>query len=142
MIEPKVFTGKRGEFSETWVSKTYEELGIVGDFIQDNFSRSNHGTLRGLHFQEPNPQGKLLTVLHGQIFDVVVDVRTDSPRFGQHAAIELAANAARQLWVPPGLAHGFCVLNDFADCVFKCTARYHPDTEHAVLWNDPDLAID
>lgn len=72
----------------------------------------------------------------------MVDVRTDIPRFGQHAAIELAANAARQLWVPPGLAHGFCVLSDFADCVFKCTARYHPDTEHAVLWNDPDLAID
>ena len=101
MIEPKVFTCQRGEFPETWVSETYRELGIVGDFIQDNFSRSNHGTLREHHFQKPNPQGKLLTVLHGQIFDVVVDVRTDSPRFGLYAAIELVADAARQLWVPP-----------------------------------------
>ena len=103
------------------------ELGIVGDFIQDNFSRSNHGTLREHHFQKPNLQGKLLTVLHGQIFDNVVDVPTDSPRFGQYAAIELAADAARQLWEPPGFSHGLCVLNDFADCAYKCAARYDPD---------------
>ena len=124
LIEPKVFTCQRSELPETWVSETYEELGIVGDFIQDNFSRPNHRTLRELHFQEPNPQGKLLTVLHGQIFDVVVDVRTD---IGHNAAIELAADAARQLWVPPVFSHGLCVLNDFADCAYKCAARYDPD---------------
>ena len=142
LIEPKVFTDPRGSFSEVWVSKTYRELGIVGDFVQDNYSRSIQSTLRGLHFQEPNPQGKLLTVLHGRIFDVVVDIRSGSPRFGQHAAIEIAADGARQLWVPPGFAHGFCVLSDFADCVYKCTAGYDPDAEHAIRWDDPDLAID
>jgi len=142
LLEPQVFTDPRGAFSELWVRETYREIGIQDDFVQDNYSRSNRGTLRGLHFQEPNPQGKLLTVLAGRIFDVVVDVRVGSPRFGQHAAIELSSDGARQLWVPPGFAHGFCVLSDIADCVYKCTARYDPNAEHAIRWDDPDLAID
>ena len=107
LIEPQVFTDPSGEFSETWVYETYRELGIAGDFVQDKYSRSSQDTLRGLHFQEPNPQGKLLTVLTERIFDVVVDVRIGSPRFGQHAAVELSAGGARQIWVPPGFAHGF-----------------------------------
>lgn len=142
IIEPPVLADPRGEFSEMWVSDRYREIGIVGDFVQDNFSRSNRDTLRGLHFQEPNPQGKLLTVLAGRIFDVVADVRTGSPRFGEHTAVELSAEGARQIWVPPGFAHGFCVLSDHADCIYKCTARYNPKAEHAIRWDDPDLAID
>lgn len=141
IIEPQVFADPRGEFSETWVSDKYRKIGIAEHFVQDNFSRSNRGTLRGLHFQEPNPQGKLLTVLAGRIFDVVADVRTDSPRFGEYAAVELSAEGARQLWVPPGFAHGFCVLSDYADCVYKCTARYDHKAEYAIRWDDPDLAI-
>lgn len=142
LIEPRVFPDGRGHFFETWVGPRYRDAGIEFDFVQDNFSRSVRGTLRGLHFQEPKAQGKLVTVLSGRVFDVAVDIRRDSPRFGKWVGVELDGDSPRQLWVPPGFAHGFCVLSDRADFFYKCTEFYNPSTERSVLWNDPDLAIE
>lgn len=141
IIEPRVFGDDRGFFMETFHAKKYADAGIPGSFVQDNFSRSARGTLRGLHFQEPRAQGKLVQVLAGAVYDVVVDVRRGSPTFGKWEGVELSAQNRRQLWVPPGFAHGFCVLSDFADFHYKCTALYCPETERAIAWNDPDLAI-
>ena len=141
LIEPKVFGDARGFFFETYHAKRYEEAGIPAHFVQDNLSRSVKGTLRGLHFQEPNPQGKLVQALAGAVWDVAVDIRKGSPRFGKWVAYELSAENKRQLWVPPGFAHGFCVLSDSADFSYKCTDLYNPAAERSVAWNDPALGI-
>jgi dTDP-4-dehydrorhamnose 3,5-epimerase len=142
LIEPRVFPDLRGHFFESWVGPRYQEAGIAEPFVQDNFSRSTQNTLRGLHFQEPKGQGKLITVLSGRIYDVAVDVRTDSPRYREWIGIELDGDDPKQLWVPPGFAHGFCVLSERADFMYKCTEFYAPDTERSIRWDDPELAID
>jgi dTDP-4-dehydrorhamnose 3,5-epimerase len=142
VIEPRVFGDARGFFFESWNACRYREAGVVADFVQDNLSFSRHGILRGLHFQNPNPQGKLVQVLSGQVLDVAVDLRRSSPTFGQWESIELSAENRRQLWVPPGFAHGFAVLGESALFHYKCTACYSPADECTLLWNDPDLAID
>ena len=142
LIEPQVFPDERGYFFEAWRDQGYAEAGIHGPFVQDNFSRSTKGTLRGLHFQEPKAQGKLVTVLAGLIFDVVVDIRRGSSRFGQWVGVELDGDAPRQVWIPPGFAHGFYVLSEHADFFYKCTEYFSPDTERGILWNDPELAIE
>ncbi|WP_224360494.1 dTDP-4-dehydrorhamnose 3,5-epimerase [Hyalangium versicolor] len=141
IIEPKVFGDERGFFLETFNSKRYADAGIPGPFVQDNYSRSVKGTLRGLHFQEPQPQGKLVQVVAGAVYDVAVDIRKGSPTFGKFVGVELSAENKRQFWVPPGFAHGFCVLSESADFQYKCTALYAPEHERSIIWNDPDLAI-
>ncbi|QQR42051.1 dTDP-4-dehydrorhamnose 3,5-epimerase [Myxococcus xanthus] len=141
LLEPKVFGDDRGFFMEMFHAARYAAVGIPGPFVQDNYSRSAKGTLRGLHFQEPQAQGKLVQVLAGAVYDVAVDVRRGSPTFGQWVAVELSSDNRRQLWIPPGFAHGFCVVSDSADFHYKCTALYAPETERSVVWNDPDLAI-
>jgi dTDP-4-dehydrorhamnose 3,5-epimerase len=141
LVEPKVFGDDRGFFMELYHAKRYSDAGISGPFVQDNYSRSARGTLRGLHFQEPQAQGKLVQVLAGAVYDVAVDVRRGSPAFGKWAAVELSAENRRQLWIPPGFAHGFCVVSESADFHYKCTTLYAPETERAIAWNDPDLAI-
>ncbi len=141
IVEPEVFPDSRGHFFEMWEEARYREAGITGPFVQDNISRSIQGTVRGLHFQEPKAQGKLITVLRGNIFDVAVDIRPNSPRFKQWVGVDLNCNQPRQLWIPPGFAHGFCVLSESADFHYKCTEYYNPSTERSVRWDDPDLAI-
>jgi dTDP-4-dehydrorhamnose 3,5-epimerase len=141
IVEPKVFGDDRGFFMETFHEKRYADAGISGPFVQDNYSRSAKGILRGLHFQEPHAQGKLVQVLAGAVYDVAVDVRRGSPTFGRWVGVELSTDNRRQLWIPPGFAHGFCVLSESADFHYKCTTLYSPDTERGVLWNDPDLGI-
>lgn len=139
-IEPKVFYDYRGRFSETFHAARYAEIGL-GPFVQDNVSHSVQATLRGLHFQQPNPQGKLVFALVGEIFDVAVDIRRDSPTFGHWVGEILSGENHRQLWVPPGFAHGFCVLSERATVMYKCTDFYSPVSEHALHWADPDLGI-
>jgi dTDP-4-dehydrorhamnose 3,5-epimerase len=141
IIEPKVFGDARGFFTEIYQSDRYAESGIKARFVQDNLSRSSVGVLRGLHFQNPNPQGKLVTVLQGAVLDVAVDVRVGSPTFGMHVAVELTAENRRQFWVPRGFAHGFLVLSEIADLFYKCDQHYAPADEHVLQWNDPALAI-
>lgn len=141
LITPRVFGDSRGFFLETFHDGRYAEAGISRPFVQDNLSRSVQGTVRGLHFQEPHAQGKLVTVLRGAVYDVAVDVRRGSPTFGEWVAVELTEQNHAQLWIPPGFAHGFCVLSDFADFFYKCTARYAPQSERAIAWNDPALGI-
>ena len=141
LIEPRVHGDSRGFFLETFHVDRYAAAGVAGPFVQDNWSRSVRGTLRGLHFQEPQAQGKLVQVVAGAVYDVAVDVRRGSPTFGRWVGYELSAENKRQLWVPPGFAHGFVVLSDVADFFYKCTALYRPEAERAVIWNDPDLAI-
>jgi dTDP-4-dehydrorhamnose 3,5-epimerase len=142
IIEPKIFGDARGFFLETFQAERYAAIGIVRPFIQDNLSRSMKGTLRGLHFQNPKPQGKLISVLRGAVRDIVVDVRVGSPSFGQHVAVELDEESRRQLWVPRGFAHGFVVRSDSADFFYKCDALYSPADEKVLRWNDPELGID
>lgn len=141
IIEPDVFGDSRGFFKETFQTHHYKTLGIGLDFVQDNHSRSQKGVLRGLHFQVNNPQGKLVTCSRGAVYDVAVDVNPDSLTFGEYAGVELTEDNHRQFWVPPGYAHGFCVLSDSADFQYKCTDFYDPDDESGILWNDPDVAI-
>jgi dTDP-4-dehydrorhamnose 3,5-epimerase len=141
LIEPKVHGDSRGFFAETFQARRYAEAGVPGPFVQDNLSRSVRGTLRGLHFQEPKPQGKLVQVLRGTVWDVAVDVRRGSPRFGRWVAVELSESAPRQLWIPPGFAHGFCVLSESADFFYKCTELYSPECERSVAWNDPAIGL-
>ncbi|MCP3168555.1 dTDP-4-dehydrorhamnose 3,5-epimerase [Myxococcus qinghaiensis] len=141
LVEPKVFGDDRGFFMELFHAKRYADAGIPGPFVQDNYSRSARGTLRGLHFQEPQGQGKLVQVFAGSVYDVALDVRRGSTTFGQWVAVELSAENRRQLWIPPGFAHGFCVTSDTADFHYKCTTLYAPETERCIAWNDPDLAI-
>jgi len=145
IVEPKVYGDARGFFLETFHKQRYEEAGIPGsglEFVQDNHSRSRKGVLRGLHFQLENPQGKLVSAGTGAVFDVAADVNPDSPTFGKWVGVELTEENHRQLWIPPGYAHGFCVLSDVADFQYKCTAFYHHQSDSGVAWNDPDLAID
>lgn len=141
IIEPRVFGDARGFFMETWNKARYAEAGITADFVQDNLSFSRRGVLRGLHFQKPNPQGKLVYVLAGEVFDVAVDIRVGSPTFGQWESVVLSSENRRQFYVPPGFAHGFCVSSETALFAYKCTDVYNPAAEGSVLWNDPDLAI-
>ncbi len=142
MIEPKVFGDSRGFFLETFHADRYAEYGIESNFVQDNYSRSTKGVLRGLHFQKNYPQGKLVSVTSGIVFDVAVDIRQDSSTFGQWVGITLSADDHKQFYIPPGLAHGFCVLSDTADFQYKCTDYYHPEDEASIRWNDPDIAIE
>ena len=143
IIEPKVFGDDRGFFLETFQAERYAS--VIGDgltFVQDNHSRSCKGVLRGLHFQKTKPQGKLVRVVTGEVFDVAVDIRKDSATFGQWEGVLLTGDNKKQFWVPPGFAHGFVVLSDTADFEYKCTDYYDPSDEGAICWNDPDLAID
>ena len=142
VIEPRVFGDSRGFFLETFQSRRYHEIGVPTDFVQDNHSRSVKGVLRGLHFQRNHPQGKLVYVVRGAVFDVAVDVRKDSPTFGQWYGVTLSDENHRQFYLPPGMAHGFCVLTDKADFVYKCTDYYHPEDEGGIIWNDPDIGIE
>ena len=143
IIEPKVFGDDRGYFCETWNQQQFETLvaGKPTHFVQDNHSKSVKGTLRGLHFQRQQTQGKLIRVISGEIFDVAVDIRTDSPTYGQSVGVLLSADNKRQVWIPAGFAHGFYVLSDSAECVYKCTDYYHPQSEETILWNDAHLNI-
>ena len=141
LLEPKRFGDDRGFFMEFFHARRYAEAGIPGPFVQDNFSRSAKGILRGLHFQQPHAQGKLVQVFAGAVYDVAVDVRRGSPTFGKWVGVELSADNRRQLWVPAGFAHGFCVLSESADFHYKCTDFYSPATEQGIAWNDPDLGI-
>ena len=142
VLEPRQFADERGFFTELFVASKYPALGVPAIFAQDNFSRSRQGVLRGLHFQEPNAQGKLVQVLRGVVFDVAVDVRRGSPTFGRWFGLELTGDTPKQLWVPPGFAHGFCVTSESADFLYKCTTPYSPPHERSIAWNDPALAID
>jgi len=141
LIEPRVFGDTRGFFLESWNLRKYTEAGLKVDFVQDNISFSHRGSLRGLHVQNPHSQGKLVQVLHGEVFDVAVDIRKDSPTFGQWHGISLSADNKRQFWIPPGFAHGFCVVSETALFQYKCTDYYSPADEFTVLWNDPDIGI-
>ncbi|MDC4167540.1 dTDP-4-dehydrorhamnose 3,5-epimerase [Photobacterium damselae] len=144
IIEPAVFGDERGFFMETWNQKKFEEL-VTGKptlFVQDNHSKSKKGILRGLHYQTKNTQGKLVRVVSGEVFDVAVDIRKNSPTFGKWVGVYLSAENKRQLWVPEGFAHGFYVTSDEAEFVYKCTDYYNPSAEHSILWNDLDLGIE
>lgn len=143
IIEPNVYGDDRGFFVETFSEARYRELvGVEQSFVQDNHSRSKKGVLRGLHFQSKNPQGKLVRTVSGEILDVAVDIRPNSPTFKQWIAVILSESNKRQLWIPAGLAHGFLVLSDSADFVYKCTEYYDPKNEHCLLWNDTDISIE
>jgi dTDP-4-dehydrorhamnose 3,5-epimerase len=140
-IQPDVFGDSRGYFQETWNLRRYTEAGLDRHFVQDNLSYSRRGILRGLHFQNPGPQGKLVYVLQGEVFDVAVDVRADSPTFGQWYGELLSSENHVQLFVPEGFAHGFCVTSEHALFAYKCTSFYNPSAEHSILWNDPAIGI-
>ena len=141
ILEPKVFGDERGFFLESWNANTFAELGLDLQFVQDNHSRSRQGILRGLHYQLQNPQGKLVRVTQGAVFDVAVDIRRSSPTFGQWVGVELSASNHRMLWVPAGFAHGFYVVSESADFQYKCTDFYNPAAEKSILWNDSTLNI-
>lgn len=142
IIEPKVFGDQRGFFMESWNQQLFDQaVGRPVRFVQDNHSRSAHGVLRGLHYQLEQTQGKLVRVTQGRVFDVAVDLRKHSVTFGQHVAVELSAENNRQFWVPAGFAHGFLVLSESADFLYKTTDYYHPQSERSLLWNDPELQI-
>ena len=142
IINPKVFGDQRGFFLETYEQKRYQEmLNINLTFVQDNHSRSQKNVLRGLHFQKENPQGKLVRVVRGEVFDVAVDIRKDSSTYGKWVGVILSEDNKSQLWIPPGLAHGFLVMSDIADFEYKCTNYYDPNSEGCLLWNDPTVNI-
>lgn len=142
IIEPAVFGDERGFFMETWQQKQFDEQVAKRTFVQDNHSKSKKGILRGLHYQTENTQGKLVRVISGEVFDVAVDIRKDSPTFGQWVGEYLSAENKRQLWVPEGFAHGFYVTSDEAEFVYKCTDYYNPQAEIAIRWDDADIGID
>jgi len=142
LIEPKVLGDERGFFMETWNERAFREAGIAATFVQDNHSRSTKNTLRGLHYQIKQPQGKLVRVTRGEVFDVAVDLRTTSPTFGQWVGEYLSEDNNRMLWVPPGFAHGFLVTSESADFQYKCTDFYAPEYERSIHWADEALAID
>jgi dTDP-4-dehydrorhamnose 3,5-epimerase len=142
IIEPKVFGDSRGFFKEIYQAERYSEAGIECTFVQDNYSRSQKGVLRGFHFQITKPQGKLVSCLKGAVFDVAVDIDPESTTYCQYVGVELTEENHKQLWVPPGYAHGFCVISETADFQYKCTDCYDPTDEGGVVWNDPDVAID
>ena len=142
IVTPTVHGDERGFFMETFHQRDFAEAGLPSEFVQDNHSRSAKGVLRGLHFQYPQWQGKLVRVIAGEIFDVAVDVRNDSPTRGQWVGVTLSAENKQQLYVPPGFAHGFCVTSDLADVVYKCTALYKPEDDRSIRWDDPDIGIE
>ncbi|MDS4021663.1 MAG: dTDP-4-dehydrorhamnose 3,5-epimerase [Candidatus Competibacter sp.] len=142
LLEPNVFGDARGFFMETWQAARYREAGMPERFVQDNHSRSRRGVLRGLHYQLAQPQGKLVWVTRGAVFDVAVDIRRGSPTFGRWYGCVLDDVDHRQLYVPPGFAHGFCVLSDEADFFYKCTDYYHPPSERGIAWDDPQIGIE
>jgi dTDP-4-dehydrorhamnose 3,5-epimerase len=141
-IKPRIFKDERGYFFESWSERDFETAGPKQRFVQDNQSRSVQGTLRGLHFQKQYPQGKLVRVIEGEVFDVAVDIRPNSPTRGKWHGITLSGEAHNQFWVPPGFAHGFLVLSESAVFAYKCTELYHPEDEGGIIWNDTDIAID
>ncbi|RYZ91147.1 MAG: dTDP-4-dehydrorhamnose 3,5-epimerase [Proteobacteria bacterium] len=142
IIQPKKFGDHRGFFIETYQEKRYVDAGLDARFVQDNLSASSYGVLRGLHYQHTYPQGKLVSVVQGEVFDVAVDIRKGSPTFGKWQSVVLSESSMNQFWIPPGFAHGFCVLSETAIFAYKCTDIYHPETEVAIRWDDPDLGID
>lgn len=142
VLEPRVFGDHRGFFLESWNASVMRDAGLDVEFVQDNHSRSGLGTLRGLHFQLQHPQGKLVRVARGAVFDVVVDVRRSSPTFGRWFGAELSDTNFRMLWAPPGMAHGFLALTETVDFLYKCTDFYHPEQERVLQWNDADVGID
>jgi dTDP-4-dehydrorhamnose 3,5-epimerase len=142
IVEPDVFGDDRGFFLESFNEREMRTIGIDAHFVQDNHSRSARNVLRGLHYQINQPQGKLVRVVSGKVFDVAVDIRRDSPAFGKWAGVELSAENKRMFWLPPGLAHGFVVLSDSADFLYKSTEYYAPKFERTILWNDPDIGIE
>ncbi|MDF0729367.1 dTDP-4-dehydrorhamnose 3,5-epimerase [Pseudomonas entomophila] len=143
IVEPKVFGDSRGFFLESFNARDFAaQTGLGASFVQDNHSRSQRGVLRGLHYQVDNPQGKLVRVTQGEVLDVAVDIRRSSPSFGQSVVVRLNADDHRQLWIPPGFAHGFLVLSESADFLYKTTDYYNPAAERCIRWDDPDLAID
>jgi len=142
ILEPQVFGDARGFFYESYNKAKWIEAGIDADFVQSNVSRSARGVLRGLHYQWPNPQGKLVSVLEGEVYDVAVDIRRGSPTFGQSVGVMLTADNHRHFWVPEGFAHGFCVLSEFATFTYQCTALYDPKADAGIRWNDAALGID
>ena len=142
IVEPKVFGDARGFFMEIWNRERYREAGLDWNFVQDNVSLSRRGTLRGLHFQNPAPQGKLVFVLQGEVFDVAVDIRRSSPTFGRWHGLHLSGDNKRQFLIPPGFAHGFAVLSETALFAYKCTEFYTPQNELTLAWNDPDIGVD
>ncbi len=141
LLEPKVFGDERGFFFESYNRRTLAELGVTAEFVQDNHSRSTIGVLRGLHYQRHHPQGKLVRVISGEVFDVAVDLRRSSPSYGQWVSSTLTAENKRMMWIPPGFAHGFLTLSESAEFLYKTTDYWHPDDERCLVWNDPDLAI-
>jgi len=141
-IEPTVHGDERGYFMETWHAQRFHEAGIDGEFVQDNFSHSSKGTLRGLHYQIEHAQGKLVRVVQGEVYDVAVDLRKSSPQYGQWVGEVLSAENKHQLWVPPGFGHGFLVLSETAEFEYKCTDYYAPNFERAIRWDDPDIGIE
>jgi len=141
IIEPKVHGDHRGFFMETWRQSMFDDIRPGINFVQDNHSRSSHGILRGLHYQLQHPQGKLVRVVAGEIFDVAVDMRKNSPTFGHWEGLVLSAENRRQLWVPPGFAHGFYVMSESAEMVYKCTGYYVPADEYSLRWDDPEIAV-
>lgn len=141
VLEPTVHGDERGYFMETFRQSYFEERGINLSFVQDNQSRSVRGTLRGLHYQLQFPQGKLARILSGEVFDVAVDIRRSSPTFGQWVGEVLSADNKKQLWIPPGFAHGFYVLSESAELSYKCTEYYHPEDDHSIAWDDSDIAV-
>lgn len=142
ILEPRVFGDDRGFFLESWNKQQFGELGLPTEFVQDNHSRSSQGVLRGLHYQIKQPQGKLVRVTAGEVYDVAVDMRRSSPDFGRWVGVMLSESNKRQLWVPPGFAHGFYVISQSADFQYKCTEFYAPEYERSLLWNDPEIGID
>jgi dTDP-4-dehydrorhamnose 3,5-epimerase len=140
-LEPRVFEDARGFLLESWNRQTFAALGLEADFVQDNHSRSIRGVLRGLHYQLHEPQGKLVRVVNGAVFDVVVDLRRSSPAFGQWTGTELSAENRRMLWIPPGCAHGFLVLSETADVLYKATAHYAPQWDRGIRWDDPAIGV-
>jgi dTDP-4-dehydrorhamnose 3,5-epimerase len=142
LLKPRVFGDERGFFLESWNAAAFREAGFDLQFVQDNHSRSARGILRGLHYQTRHTQGKLVRVTAGSVFDVAVDLRRDSPTLGQWYGVTLDAQSHEMLWIPPGFAHGFYVLSEYADFLYKCTDRYDPDSEVSIAWDDPTLAID
>ena len=141
IFEPKVFGDDRGFFLESFRASWFDDLGLDVSFVQDNHSASSKGVLRGLHYQSQNSQGKLARVIAGEVFDIAVDLRQGSPTFGQHVSAILSAENRRMMWVPPGFAHGFLVLSERAEFIYKCTDYYSPEYECSILWNDPALGI-
>lgn len=142
ILEPRVFGDERGFFMESWNATSFAEIGLDVTFVQDNHSRSQKGVLRGMHFQNPAPQGKLVRVVRGAVFDAIVDLRRSSPTFGQWTGVMLSAENKRIFWVPEGFAHGFLTLEDGTDFLYKCTSAYLPQNEHSLAWDDPEVGIE